>query len=120
MALIPISKEIPYRTRLALQKLADQLDKDKSPTFAGLTLTGLTQGSVPFAGSAGLISQDNSNLSYDSANDVLSIGTTITLIGSDSNTIMYCDVDSFYITETTTAPVAGNPYGLLLLFTYPS
>jgi hypothetical protein len=42
MALIPISQQIPSRTRLALQKLADQLDKDKIPTWCSATLTDLT------------------------------------------------------------------------------
>jgi hypothetical protein len=46
-----------------------------SPTFAGLTLSGLTSGSVLFTGSGGLISQDNANLFWDNANKRLGIGT---------------------------------------------
>ena len=38
-----------------------------SPTFVGLTLSGLTLGSVVFAGTGGLISQDNDRVFWDSA-----------------------------------------------------
>ena len=62
-------------TRMALQKFADKLDQDKAQTWAGLTLTNLTQGSVIFSGAGGLISQDNSNLFWDDTNNRLGIGT---------------------------------------------
>ena len=56
------------------------LDQDvkttASPTFIGLSLSGLTQGSILFAGSGGLLSQDNSNLFWDNVNKRLGIGTT--------------------------------------------
>ena len=45
-----------------------------SPTLTGLTLSGLTQGSVVFAGASGILSQDNSNLFWDATNDRLGIG----------------------------------------------
>ncbi|KKL50900.1 hypothetical protein LCGC14_2300880, partial [marine sediment metagenome] len=45
-----------------------------TPTFAGLTLSGLTQGSVVFAGASGILSQDNSNLFWDGTNNRLGIG----------------------------------------------
>lgn len=35
-----------------------------SPTFTGLTLSGLTQGSVPFIGAGGVLSQDNLALNW--------------------------------------------------------
>jgi hypothetical protein len=41
-----------------------------------VTLPGLTQGSVVFAGAGGIISQDNANFFYDSTNHRLGIGTT--------------------------------------------
>lgn len=47
-----------------------------SPTFAGETLTGLTLGSIPFAGTGGVISQDNANLFWDDTNNRLGIGRT--------------------------------------------
>lgn len=51
-----------------------------SPTFAGMTLSGLTEGSVLFAGSGGLLSEDNSNLFYDSTNHRLGLGITSSLL----------------------------------------
>jgi hypothetical protein len=57
-------------------------------TDAGQTFTGtqtfsslpvfstLTQGSIPFAGAGGAITQDNANLFFDNANNRLGIGTT--------------------------------------------
>ena len=46
-----------------------------SPTFAGMTISTLTSGSVIFAGAGGLISQDNANLFWDDTNDRLGIRT---------------------------------------------
>src|SRR5678816_816181 len=46
-----------------------------SPTFVGLTLSGLTAGSVVFAGTAGVLSQDNANLFWDAPNKYLALGT---------------------------------------------
>lgn len=45
-----------------------------SPTFAGLTLSGLTAGSIPFAGTGGLISQHNDSFYWDNALETLKIG----------------------------------------------
>ncbi len=45
-----------------------------SPQFTGLTLSGLTQGSVVFAGASGAIAQDNSNLFWDDTNNRLGVG----------------------------------------------
>ena len=47
-----------------------------SPSFAGLTLSTFTSGSVLFAGTSGLVSQDNANLFWDDTNNYLGIGTT--------------------------------------------
>lgn len=47
-----------------------------SPTFAGLTLSGLTAGSVLFAGSSGVVSQDNSNFFWNDTDNTLSVGST--------------------------------------------
>ncbi|KKL97906.1 hypothetical protein LCGC14_1829750, partial [marine sediment metagenome] len=46
-----------------------------SPTLTGLTLSGLTQGSVIFAGASGVLSQDNDKLFWDATNFRLGIGT---------------------------------------------
>ena len=44
-----------------------------SPTLTGLTLSGLTQGSVLFAGASGVVSQDNANLFFDDTNNNLQL-----------------------------------------------
>ena len=46
-----------------------------SPTFVNATLSGKTIGSVLFAGTGGLIQQDNANLFFDDTNNRLGIGT---------------------------------------------
>lgn len=53
------------------------LNPGSSPTFTGLTLSGLTQGSVPFAGAGGVLSQDNANFFWDATNHRLGIGTAV-------------------------------------------
>ena len=61
--------------RQAIQQLSTKImGLESTPTFAGLTLSDLTQGSVVFAGASGVISQDNSNLFWDSTNNRLGIG----------------------------------------------
>jgi hypothetical protein len=46
-----------------------------SPTFAGLTVSGLTSGSIVFAGTSGVLSQDNTNFFWDDTNNRLGLGT---------------------------------------------
>ena len=46
-----------------------------SLTLTGLTLSGITQGSVLFAGVSGILSQDNDKLFWDNTNKRLGIGT---------------------------------------------
>jgi hypothetical protein len=50
------------------------LGTGNSPTFTGLTLSGLTSGSVLFAGTAGVLSQDNTNFFWDDSAKTLRIG----------------------------------------------
>lgn len=61
-----------------------------SPTFAGATLSGLTQGSVLFAGSGGLISQDNAELFYDDTDNQMEFGD-----GSHATAGQYAKVNIF-------------------------
>jgi hypothetical protein len=56
-------------------ELYNILDDGNSPTFTGLTLSGLTAGSIPFAGTGGLISEDNANLFWDDTSNFLGLGT---------------------------------------------
>lgn len=46
-----------------------------SPTFTGSTLSGLTLGSVVFAGTTGVLSQNNANFFWDNTNKSIGIGT---------------------------------------------
>jgi hypothetical protein len=55
--------------------LPQNIATTSSPTFVGLTLTGLTQGSVLFAGASGVISQDNANFFWNDTDNRLGIGT---------------------------------------------
>ena len=55
--------------------LTQAVGASSSPTFAGLTLSTMTAGSVLFAGTGGLVSQDNSNFFWDDTNNRLGIGT---------------------------------------------
>ncbi len=54
-----------------------------SPAFTGATLSGLTQGSVIFAGAGGVISEDNAKLFWDDTNNRLSVGTTTNTVQID-------------------------------------
>lgn len=47
-----------------------------SPTLTGLTLSGLTSGSILFAGASGVLSQDNANFFYDATNHRTYLGST--------------------------------------------
>lgn len=53
-----------------------------TPTFAGATLSGLTVGSVLFAGTGGVISQSNAQLFWSNADSRLAIGTNSSLASS--------------------------------------
>lgn len=56
-----------------------RLDVNGTARVQGALTTNLTQGSVPFIGASGLLSQDNTNLFWDNTNKRLGIGTTTTL-----------------------------------------
>jgi len=56
--------------------LPQDIAQTSSPTFSGLTLSSLTEGSILFVGSSGTITEDNSNLYWDDTNDRLGIGTS--------------------------------------------
>jgi hypothetical protein len=50
--------------------------ESSSPTFASISDSSLTPGSVVFSGTGGLLSQNNSNLFWDNSNLELGIGTS--------------------------------------------
>ncbi len=71
-------------------------------TFSGNLYTALTSGSVPFIGSSGLLTEDNSNLFWDDTNKRLGIGTA-TFLGTEKTLI--------YDTSIASAAVALRVYG---------
>lgn len=70
-----------------------------------LTLSALTLGSIPFAGTAGLISQDNSNLFWDNTNKRLGIRTTAP---TNSISLGGTAARKAWMERHTTANTAGN------------
>ena len=64
-----------------------------SPTYAGLNLTGLSQGSVVFVGASSALSQDASSFVWDNTNNRLGIGTAspayrIDIVGAPGDATM--------------------------------
>lgn len=80
------------------------IDITSTPTFAGLTLTNLTQGSVVFAGASGVISQDNAHFFWDDTNNYLGIGT---------------NTPSGFV-DIQTGTLADNVHGLIVAGTMPA
>jgi hypothetical protein len=63
-------------TALRIRDVADSVDRIVLTEDGRLSLNPLVSGSVLFAGSGGLVSQDNANLFWDNVNKRLGIGTT--------------------------------------------
>jgi len=70
-----------------------------APSLTGLTLSGLTPGSVLFAGASGVLSQDNANLFYDNASDNLRLGASA--VGTSGQKVLALGPG----TAPTTSPV---------------
>jgi len=67
-------------------------------TTTNLAISSLTEGSVPFIGTGGLVTEDNSNLFWDSANGRLGIGTTtpdekLTVLGNGTISLGWGDTE---------------------------
>ena len=73
-----------------------------APTFAALTL-----GSVPFASTAGLIAQDNTNFFWDATNHRLGIGTTAPLDALNVDAAVTTVYRGNVLLHDTTAFAAG-------------
>jgi hypothetical protein len=65
--------------------LPQDIATTSSPTFVNATLSGKTIGSVLFAGTGGLIQQDNANLFFDDTNNRLGVGTAAPARSLDIN-----------------------------------
>ncbi|MEI8361480.1 MAG: fibrobacter succinogenes major paralogous domain-containing protein [bacterium] len=57
--------------------LPQDIANTSAPTFGGLSVSNLTSGSILFAGTGGLLSQDNANYFWDDTNNRLGIGTNL-------------------------------------------
>lgn len=57
--------------------VTDTLTSTKVVVPTSATFSFLTAGSIPFAGAAGLLSQDNANLFWDDASNFLGLGTAV-------------------------------------------
>lgn len=130
--------------RQATAKLgSSKLGPTSTPIFAGIVISGLTASRLVWADAAKeLASKDLVDLVAGTANRVtvtddstggvtlsgpqdIHVDATpefagITIKDSGDNIIFYVDDDELYFTAASGAIVAGNPIGLLLLFTYPS
>jgi hypothetical protein len=106
---------------LASRVIGQGLAPGSSPTFVGLTLTGLTDNSIIFVDNNGVLSENNTNLNWDDANSRLDITDTIRIKNSDGDVVLFSDDTQFYITALVVIPIeAGMPMGLLLALTYAS
>lgn len=85
-----------------------------SPTFAGLTLSSMTEGSVLFAGASGAVTQDNANFFWNDSTNVLTLGGGMIQKGSannraTNNKILYGETtDAATAVELTTDGAAGS------------
>ena len=88
--------------------LPQDIATTSSPTFSNLTLSSLTPGSVLFANSSGLISQDNANFYWDNTNKRLGIGTSSPAYTLTVNGTLFSSATSTFMGNvgigTTTPP----------------
>ena len=79
--LIPPIGVCHERVRQAIQDIVRRLGTSSTPAWSSITLSDMTQGSVLFAGAGGLVSQDNTNLSWNDSTNILST-STLTVAGT--------------------------------------
>ena len=140
--LVPTPKNCDVTVRQAIQKLASKLGAGGEPTYAGLTLSGLTASRLIASDSNKVLESSDLASWIDGTTNQITVtddsdGTVTlsapqdihvdahpefagaTIKDSNDNVVLYIDADDFYITEyTATVPVDGNPIGLLLTLTY--
>lgn len=94
---------------------ADTLKTDDSLIVAtNFTVSTMTSGSVLFAGTSGLLTQDNTNLYFDDTNNTLGVGTTRT--GAISGTNPRLRVKGSGTTSSTSGFEVQNSSGSALFF----
>lgn len=112
MSLVPYPKDCSPSVRMAIQKLASiKMGPKSTPTFAGLTLTGLTANSLIYPTSAGLLTSigeaTNGQLPIGSTN-ATPVLATITetanqvLVANDAGTITLSTPQDIAITSSPT------------------
>lgn len=72
-----------------------------NPTFSSVTISSFTSGSIIFAGTAGLLSQDNPNIFWDDTNNRLGVGTNA------PNTTLEVQGQSRLYNQNFTYPTGG-------------
>ena len=130
--------------RQAIQQLATKIvGLESQPTFSGLTLSDLTAlrllasnadkglASVLdltdwIAGTSNQVNvtdDDDGTLTLSTPQDIDENANPtfegFTIEDASNLTVVFCDADEFYITQSTSEIAAGNPIGLLLALTYP-
>ena len=93
---------------LASRVIGQELGPGSSPTFVGLTLTGLTDNSIVFIDNSGVLSENNTNLNWDDDNDILTVRDTIQVKDSSGNIVMFSDDTEFYVTASVVIPIEAG------------
>jgi len=120
---LQIPKVIPNdwtRLRIIIDKLKYlRLGTNSSPTFTGIVLSGLSDGSVVFIDNNGVLSENNTNFNWNDVSGQLDITSILRVKNSSGNVIFYADDDEMYFTASIVIPIeAGMPIGLALALTY--
>ena len=95
--------------------LPQNIANTSTPTFAGLTVSGLTAGSIPFIGAGGALSQNNSKFFWDNTNYRLGIGTatpndSLDLFGTSSALRLSYDATNYArLSSSSTGELLVNP-----------
>lgn len=82
-----------------------------TPTIAGIALSGLTLGSIPFASTAGLIAQNNARLFWDNTNFRLQVQGAVRILGESSGFVglaVPSSVTSYTLTFPNAAPASNG------------
>ncbi len=144
MPLIPEPINCDASVKRAIRLISRKLGYTGNPIHANLTLTDLTASRLiatdsgkTFASVADLTTwiagTTNQIVVSDDGDGTITLSTPqdihvdatpefagITIKNSGDEIIFYVDNDEMYFTAASGTPVVGNPYGLLLILTYPA
>ena len=85
-----------------------------------LTLSGLTQGSIPFIGASGVLSENNSSFFWNNTNKMLGIGTASPLATIDARATSGTQPTASFSGQTSSAALIVDNSGIGDLFTASS